>query len=80
MNDKDTGLVSGLESECSDHEQLGQSPESGEEGRGGVCGLQVPEPYKSLVGCMNVPTTAWGCADYSMCPGAQLEWMGTLKL
>ena len=28
MNEKDTGLVSGLESECSDHEQLGQRPES----------------------------------------------------
>ena len=66
MNDKDTGLVSGLESECSDHEQLGQSPESGEEGRGGVCGLQVPEPCKSLVGCMNVPMPAGGCADDSM--------------
>lgn len=35
MSDKDTGLVSGLESGSSDHDQLGQSPESGEEGRGG---------------------------------------------
>lgn len=70
MSDKDTGLLSGLESGSSDHEQLGQSPESGEEVGGGVCGLQVPEPCKSHVDCMNVPMTAQGYAERSMRPGA----------
>lgn len=47
VSDRDTGLVSDLESGSPDHDQLGQSPES--EGEGGG------ESDKSHVGCVNVP-------------------------